>query len=70
MSASWRKQDNIQASLEQTIRSKYANFRNLLSLNNDCLEILADVQPTYNTRRPAAKCSATESMLCSINSRT
>lgn len=44
MDAWWTKQDNRPASSEQTIRAKYASFRNLLSLNNECLEILADVQ--------------------------
>ena len=40
----WRRQEAKAASPEQTIRSKYASFRKLLSLNNDCLEVLAGVQ--------------------------
>ena len=40
----WRRQAKDLASPEQTIRSKYASFRNVLSLNNDCLENLASIQ--------------------------
>ena len=40
----WRREDARPASPEQTIRAKYASFRKLLSLNNDCLEALAGVQ--------------------------
>ena len=40
----WRRQDNRLASPEQTIRTRYASFRRLLSLNNDCLEMLAGMQ--------------------------
>jgi pyruvate,water dikinase len=44
MSPWWRKRNRESASPEQTIRSKYATFRELLSLNNDCLELLAGIQ--------------------------
>ncbi len=44
MDAWWRRQDNKPVSSEQKFRLKYASFRNLLSLNNDCLEILAGIQ--------------------------
>ena len=40
----WWRQDNQRASPEQTIRTKYASFRRLLSLNNDCLEALSAIQ--------------------------
>jgi pyruvate,water dikinase len=40
----WWGRHKQQVPTEQTIRSKYATFRELLSLNNDCLEILASVQ--------------------------
>jgi pyruvate,water dikinase len=40
----WRKEAKKHASPEQQLRSKYASFRNLLSLNNECLEILSGVQ--------------------------
>ncbi len=40
----WRRQDNRPASPEQTIRTKYVSFRRLLSLNNECLEMLACIQ--------------------------
>ncbi|MFP5234789.1 MAG: PEP/pyruvate-binding domain-containing protein [Acidobacteriota bacterium] len=40
----WRKEAKKHASPEQQLRSKYASFRNLLSLNNECLEILSSVQ--------------------------
>ncbi len=42
--ALWRRQNNRLASPEQTTRTKYASFRRLLSLNNDCLEMLAGIQ--------------------------
>ncbi len=44
MDAWWRRHGNKLVSREQTVRSKYESFRNLLSLNNDCLEILASIQ--------------------------
>ncbi len=40
----WRRQGKKLVPPEQTIRSKYASFRNLLSLNNECLETLAGIQ--------------------------
>ena len=44
MSPWWRRQGKELASPERSIRSKYASFRKLLSLNGDCLEVLAGVQ--------------------------
>lgn len=44
MFAWWRKEEKRHASPEQQLRSKYASFRNLLSINNDCLEILSGIQ--------------------------
>ncbi len=40
----WRRHETEPLSPEQTIRSKYGSFRKLLSLNNDCLEMLAGIQ--------------------------
>ncbi len=42
----WRKRTAGEApeSAEQSIRNKYISFRELLSLNNECLELLASVQ--------------------------
>lgn len=44
MSPWWRRPVRQPPSPELSIRSKYAAFRKLLSLNNDCLELLAGVQ--------------------------
>lgn len=43
MSAWWRKR-NKPPSSAQTIRLKYGGFRDLLTLNNECLELLAGIQ--------------------------
>ena len=40
----WKKQPTSEAATEQTIRRKYQTFRNLLALNNDCLELMAGLQ--------------------------
>ena len=42
----WRKRKpaSVAASTEQTIRRKYLTFRELLSLNNECLELMAGLQ--------------------------
>lgn len=46
MSRWWRKLDpqTTAASAEESFRQKYASFRELLSLNNECLELLAGIQ--------------------------
>ena len=44
MSPWWRRPATQTASPEVSIRSKYASFRKILSLNNDCLELLAGIQ--------------------------
>ena len=49
----WWRQDNRPTSPEQTIRTKYVSFRHLLSLNNDCLEILAGVQEDLHYAPPS-----------------
>ena len=51
----WGKRDGGPVFPEQTIRSKYASFRKLLSLNNDCLEILAGTQEDLRFTRASRK---------------
>src|SRR5208337_3280327 len=42
----WKKKKLAEASgsLQDRIRGRYVSFRELLSLNNDCLELLASIQ--------------------------
>jgi pyruvate,water dikinase len=50
----WKqRQGGITASAEETIRQRYASFRELLSLNNECLEILAGVQDDLHYAPPS-----------------
>ena len=44
MSVWWHRNSRATDGLETIVRSRYASFRKLLSLNNECLEILAGVQ--------------------------
>lgn len=57
MNAWWsrRKSSGNGGSPEQRIRSKYAKFRELLALNNDCLELLASVQEDLHYASPTTE---------------
>ena len=39
-----RKEESSADAVEALLRKKYASFRTLLSLNNECLELMAGVQ--------------------------
>ena len=53
MDAWWsRRKSSAGGSPEQRIRSKYVKFRELLALNNDCLELLASVQEDLHYASP------------------
>ncbi len=50
-----RRSDDGPGSAEQTIRNKYACFRELLSYNNECLELLASIQEDLQYTLPGSK---------------
>ncbi len=45
----------VTGSAEQTIRQKYSSFRELLALNNECLEILAGIQEDLHYAPPSGQ---------------
>ncbi len=55
MAAWWRRRDRRSSSPEQTIRLKYVSFRELLSLNNECLEVIAGIQEDLQFAPPSRK---------------
>jgi pyruvate,water dikinase len=57
MNAWWwkRKSDDSPGLAEQTIRNKYACFRELLSYNNECLELLASIQEDLQYALPSSE---------------
>ncbi len=57
MKSWWQKRNGDAApeSAEQTVRKKYVSFRELLSLNNECLELLASVQEDLQYALPSSE---------------
>jgi pyruvate,water dikinase len=55
MDAWWRKRESSDApgSAEHRIRNKYSSFRELLALNNECLEVLASLQEDLQYTPPS-----------------
>jgi pyruvate,water dikinase len=49
----WPKKEIQLAAPELSIRSRYASFRRILSLNNDCLEVLAGIQEDLQFAPPS-----------------